>query len=85
MELKLHYSSPSEKRQPGSQTMLTCTDTSIQTADNVNFKCVNRDILARHEAVLLKCLIVVTGTEMYCVFGNKQHVPMHFSTSNIRM
>lgn len=75
------YSSSSEKRRPGSQTMFTCIDTSwpCRTTENRDFKCANRDILAWHEAVLLNCLIVAAGAEMYFTFGNKQHFHMWFS------
>lgn len=45
--------------------------TPVETTENLDFKCLNKDILARHEAVLLNCLIVAAGAETYFTFGKK--------------
>ena len=71
MELKLHYSSSSEKRRPGSQTMFTCMDTSYPRRNrrkNLHLECINRSIWTWHEAAQLDCLIVVTGMTRYFTF-----------------
>lgn len=60
MELKLHYSSSSEKRRPGSQTMFTCRDTSYPCRKHKETSILSRYSKQRHYDLLWRCLIVVT-------------------------
>lgn len=63
--------------------MFTCTDAPLQKPRRTrDFNSVNRAILTRwHEAALLNWSIVLTGTEMHFMFGNKQRFHVQVSTS----